>query len=215
VHSLYQLITGKSVLNLVKTFTLKMVFQVETMDFEDYRTAVEAAHVQFAMSLLTPALRIYIETHGDDVDDVDDKDFVECCKFILSNDLVQHRHICFFEDAVNLRNYVSHQNFRSSGENIKSLIRIATCIQREDVADSIREFTVSRKRSDDHISFSPPVRTSTPIRTPTSTPTSSASVSLSSSPSHFSLIFLCDSYEPYDFSLIDFPSLRSPVEYDN
>jgi hypothetical protein len=130
----------------VETFPSKVIFQVETMAAVDYRTAVEAAHVQFAMSLLTPALRNYIWRCGEDVDDVDDKDFVECCRFIVGKDLVQHRHVCFFKDAIDLRKDVSHQNLQSSDENIKSLIRIATCIRREDLAHSIDEFSVSRKR---------------------------------------------------------------------
>ena len=187
------------------------------MFFEDHRTAVEAAHVQFAMSLLTPALRIFIEAYGEDVDDVDDKDFVECCKFILSNDLVQHRHICFFKDAIDLRNDVSHQNLRSSNENIKSLIRIATCIRREDLAHSIDEFSVSRKRLqyEDYGFVSPPADTQT------NASTNSASVAQANLPPNFPYVYhrpvnlprvgYQPSYYPsMGFSPPNFPYANSP-----
>jgi hypothetical protein len=111
---------------------------------EEYKTAVEAAHIQFAMSLLTPALQDYIRDNMEDSYNLDDKDFSQCCKLIEDDELVRNKFLCLFDDAVDLRNEVSHQDFEPDYQNIQTLEKIASCIGREDLKKLIRGFKVLR-----------------------------------------------------------------------
>ena len=105
--------------------------------------AVEAAHIQFAMSLLTPALKDYIRDNIKHSCNLETKDFSNCCKLIENDELVRNKFLWLFDDAVDLRNEVSHQDFWPVYQNIKTLEKIASCIHREDLKSLIRGFKVT------------------------------------------------------------------------
>ena len=110
-------------------------------------TAVEAANIQFAMSLLTPALRCFIHEKCRRPVDWKEKDFMECCRHILNTYPLDRRYTYYSDEAVKLRNHVSHQGFYPYSHNAYVLRRIATFLERDDLEDLIIDFVMTTKRA--------------------------------------------------------------------
>ena len=106
----------------------------------EYSEATTAAQVQFSIHLLTPALNSYIrQTFPDHTD----KDFADCCQFLLNFSPTNGRDGRFIRMPLILRHRVAHQNLNSLQkwrDPIEHFKVLAVFINRQDLKNKISYF---------------------------------------------------------------------------
>jgi hypothetical protein len=104
----------------------------------EYSEAITAAQVQFAIHLLTPALNSYIrQTFPDQTN----KDFADCCQFLLNFSPTHGRARRFLRMPLILRHRVAHQTLNSfrqlNRDPIEHFKVLAVFIDRQDLKNKI------------------------------------------------------------------------------